>query len=51
VFILSNHIQTRHNNIIVGAIKVAAKEISECKDPDKRWAALQELRKLQKMIV
>lgn len=36
---------------VVLAIKLASAEITACKDPEKRWKALQELRKLQNMIV
>lgn len=48
---LTEKLTIQQNNKVVGAIKVATKMINTCECPEKRWKALQELRKLQNMIV
>jgi len=47
MFTLSTWLATKEQQKVVCAIKIASKEINACTDPDKRWRAIQELRKLQ----
>jgi len=51
MFNLTEKLTLQRNSSLAGAIKIAAKMITTCDCPDKRWKALQELRKLQNMIV
>jgi hypothetical protein len=48
-FNLTAHIA--HQRILTGtqAIRIAARLIAQCPDEQKRWRAMHELRKLQKM--
>jgi len=51
MFNLTEKLTLQNKNNLAGAIKIASKMIASCDCPDKRWKALQELRKLQNMIV
>ena len=47
---LTKHIKARERAEYAAAIRVACKEISACKCPDRRWLAMRVLRVLQDRI-
>ena len=50
MFELTAFIDRSRKAKLVGAIKEASKLIAGCPDPQKQWAAMRELRKLQERL-
>jgi hypothetical protein len=50
MFHLTAFIDRQRRQKLAGAIKEAARLISDCPDPQRQWRAMHELRKLQAML-
>ena len=50
MFELTAFIDRSRRQKLVGAIKEASRLIADCPDPQKQWAAMRELRKLQERL-
>jgi hypothetical protein len=49
MFDLTTHLALQQITLGTQAVKIAARLIAQCPDEDRRWRAMAELRKLQKM--